>query len=237
MRPVLTVLETISRTVDNKKTRKEKKRRSRRANERAAHTTERGICLTRMIRVEKKDIYTYPRLYGAFLSPRRFRPNFFRTKGPLPVHPRLKAGLRVFYFYLSKRRAAFRLGEPTTRVIAWPPLRNIARSLKLRYSSPPSLRPRTRARYKPGELLEFPGRRRGVVPLWCPRPLLLPSSVFQLSLLHPLSLSLSFAFLCFCVCLFSFVMIMPHYRVSMLLYAWLSWWPTHVARRALGISR
>lgn len=90
MRPVLTVLETISRTDDNKKKYTEEKESVRgeadeRASERIAYTynPERGICLTRMIRVEKKDIYTYPRLYEAFLSPRRFRPNFFRTKGPL----------------------------------------------------------------------------------------------------------------------------------------------------------
>lgn len=100
MRPVLTVLETISRTVDNKKNTEEKEtfEESERASERTAYTTERGICLTRMIRVEKKDIYTYPRLYGAFLSPQRFRPNFSRTKKPLPVHPRLKTGLRVSIF-------------------------------------------------------------------------------------------------------------------------------------------
>lgn len=70
--------------------------------------------------------------------------------------------------------------------------------------SPPSLRPCTRACYTSEELLEFPGRRRTAVPLWCPRPLLFPlrlSSNFSPASLFYLSLSFEGAF--------SFAMIIP----------------------------
>lgn len=55
MRPILTVLETILRTVDNKK-----HGRKGDAVERATRTTERRDLFNRMIRAEKKDIYIYP---------------------------------------------------------------------------------------------------------------------------------------------------------------------------------